>query len=491
MKDFDYIDPSGSQPGKLYGLCKAHKQGMPLRPVVSMLNTAEYNLAKFLDGIIKPHLPTQYMLDSTTQFLTKLKQFCFEPTDILVSFDVVSLFTNVPLEQTIKIIADKIYESDNQPKFSKVVFKKLLNIATSGIFLYNGRFYRQIDGVTMGSPLGPTLANFCLAHFETELLSNGTNEHNAPALYLRYVDDTFCVFRSGIPHDVFLSKLNNLHPNLKFTSEIGPSMIPFLDTLITLPTTKNGMFTSKVFRKATYTSLILNFSAMCPFKWKFGLIHCLLHRAYTICSDWLLFHQEVEFLRKVFSKNGYPESLFNSCLNRFLKSKFNKQCIKVKEDGIETLFFVPYIGLPSAIFSKKLKAIFKKYYGIDLKIVFTSFKVKNYFSLKCRTPLPLMANVVYKFQCLRDADCIYIGKTMRHLAIRVKEHGTSASAINTHLSSCSICKSSFSCNNFSILDTGKNDFETTIKEALHIKAKKPSLNKQLQTHGSSFLLNIF
>ena len=77
-------------------------------------------------------------------------------------------------------------------------------------------------------------------------------------------------------------------------------------------------FTSTVFRKPTYTGLILNFSAMCPQKWKFGLIQCLLHRAYTISSSWLAFSQDVDFLKDIFSKNGYPEDLFNSCLRRFL-----------------------------------------------------------------------------------------------------------------------------------------------------------------------------
>ena len=124
-------------------------------------------------------------------------------------------------------------------------------------------------------------------------------------------------------------------------------------------------------------------------------------------------------------------------------------------------------------------------------MVFTSLKVKNYFSLKCRTPLPLVANVVYKFQCLRDADCIYIGKTMRHLAMRVGEHGTSASAIHDHLENCLDCKKSFSCNSFSVLDKGKSDFEITVKETLHIKACHPKLNRQLHSQGSSFLLKIF
>ena len=193
-KVHDAIYPSGSQPGKLYGLCKKHKPGLPFRPVVSMINTAEYHLAKYLDSIIKPHIPSEFMLDSTSSFLGKLKEFCFKPTDILISFDVVSLFTNVPLAQTIDKIADHIYELDSRPTFDKKTFKKLLHMATSGIFVYRERYYQQIDGVTMGSPLGPTMANFCLAKLEAQLLRDNRDEVCAPALYLRYVDEIFlCV----------------------------------------------------------------------------------------------------------------------------------------------------------------------------------------------------------------------------------------------------------------------------------------------------------
>ena len=99
--------------------------------------------------------------------------------------------------------------------------------------------------------------------------------------------------------------------------------------------------------------------------------------------------------------------------------------------------------------------------------------------------------MVYKFECLRDANTVYIGKTIRHLATRVKEHGSPNSAIYSHLLTCETCKSNFSCNNFSVIDSGKNDFEVTIKEAFHIKFSKPIMNKQLFTQGSSFVLNVF
>ena len=175
-----------------------------------------------------------------------------------------------------------------------------------------------------------------------------------------------------------------------------------------------------------------------------------------------------------------------------LDSKFVKnEDPKVLEDKVETILLVPYVGMPSVIFGRKIREILKKYYCIDVRVVFTSFKVKNYFSLKCRAPLPLLANVVYKFTCLRDANTTYIGKTIRHLATRVKEHETSSSAVKDHLLSCDSCKCNYSCDNYSIICSGKSDNEISIKEALHIKYSKPVLNRQLYTQGTSFVLNIF
>ena len=250
---------------------------------------------------------------------------------------------------------------------------------------------------------------------------------------------------------------------------------------------------SQVFRKPTYTGLILNYSAVCPNIWKFGLVKCLLHRAYVVSSSWCNFSKEVDYLRNIFSMNGYPNHIFESCVKQFLNHKCSNEPVErsTKEDVVETMFFIPYIGLPSLIFGRKIKSLFKTFYSIEVRIVYTTFKVKNYFSLKSRTPLPLLSSVVYKFRCLCDANNVYIGKTMRHLATRVKEHEKTQSAIKDHLARCQACSTNYSCNNFSIITTGKNDFEITIKEALHIKNKQPNINKQLCSQGTSFLLNVF
>ena len=211
-----------------------------------------------------------------------------------------------------------------------------------------------------------------------------------------------------------------------------------------------------------------------------------------ISSNWSIFSQEIEFLKTVFVKNGYPVDFFYSCVNKFLNNKHDVNSnVKVSEEKVEAMFSIPYIGLPSVIYGRKICKLFKMYYGIDIRIVFTTFKVRNYFSLKSRTPVSLLSNVIYKFHCLCDTDKVYIGKTKRHLATRIREHGKSSSAVFDHLNACSTCKDNFSCNSFKILDKGKDDFETTIKEALLIKCNRPALNKQLYTQGSSFILNVF
>ena len=78
---------------------KIHKKGYPARPVVYVTNTTEYQLAKFMDKLIKPYIPKEYMLDSTQDFLQKLNEFTPQKNQVTASFDVASLFTDVPWQK--------------------------------------------------------------------------------------------------------------------------------------------------------------------------------------------------------------------------------------------------------------------------------------------------------------------------------------------------------------------------------------------------------
>ena len=72
-----------------------------------------------------------------------------------------------------------------------------------------------------------------------------------------------------------------------------------------------------------------------------------------------------------------------------------------------------------------------------------------------------------------------------------REHKHANSAVYDHLNGSQVCKDRFSVDLFKILESGRNDVETTIKEALYIKSHKPMLSRELYTQGSSFILNIF
>ena len=210
----------------------------------------------------------------------------------------------------------------------------------------------------MGSPLGPTLANFFLAHFEKAFMTE--NHDFLPLVYLRYVDDVFCVFNDMLSVTRFLDFLNKLHPNLKFTYELGPKTLPFLDTQINLNLDSSG-FTTEVYRKPTNTNVILNWSAFCPENWKIGLITCLINRAYVVCSSWSLFDNEMGKLNEIFKNNGYPEGIFERVLGKFMDKKFKS----VSEDKDEekdkyVVLVLPYLGYASDEFKRKLCKLGKK-----------------------------------------------------------------------------------------------------------------------------------
>ena len=486
----------GSSPGKLYGLAKVHKENYPLRPVCSMINTPEHCLAKFLDNIIKPHIPNQHMLNSTQNFLDRLDEFQIKPGDKMVSFDVVSLFTNVPLILTINIIADYVYRSASPPPFSKQVFKNMMKTATQGYFLFNDILYQQVDGVIMGSPLGPTMANFFLAVLEEEWLCETVGER--PILYLRYVDDIFAIFRQGVDIDSFLTKINSSHPNIKFTVEEANETLPFLDVEIKL---KENSYDSWVWRKKTHTGVLLNFAAIAPMKWKFGLIQCLLNRVWDICSSSTYFDIEVGKLRDMFASNGYPVQVFKTALERFRKFKTSSKDKNTDSENDLISIKIPFIGSSSVKFAKSLSAIFKDTFGTKLNPVYTSYKVKTYFGLKSRTPKFLCSNVIYEFKCLCDTSISYIGVTSRPLITRVEEHlnsslksTTADSAIRKHLNTCQKCFADTRSNQldyFEILRNCSSSYTAKIQEALLIKRHNPNLNIQQFNKGASFTLKVY
>ena len=98
--------------------------------------------------------------------------------------------------------------------------------------MFTGVFYKQKDGVAMGSPLGPIVANIFLGHHESIWLDDCPLSYR-PLFFKRYVDDIFVVFKSEGNLLRFKEYLNSKHPNISFTAETEiESKLPFLDVLV-------------------------------------------------------------------------------------------------------------------------------------------------------------------------------------------------------------------------------------------------------------------
>ena len=210
---------SGLQRPQMYGLPKTHKEGNPLCPILFMIGSSHHKIGKWLAGLLQPVLErfSSYYLSDLSTFAKTMQNLVIDLNVFMCSFDVSSLFTNVPLDETIKICSEALYDqSDSQPLIPKDVFVELMKSATSSVeFSFNNTMYKQTDGVAMGSSLGPALANIFVRYYEEKLFS----QTQKPLTYFRYVDDTLAIFDYEAEADEFLTKLNCLHPFLKFTFE--------------------------------------------------------------------------------------------------------------------------------------------------------------------------------------------------------------------------------------------------------------------------------
>ncbi len=487
---YSYIRPTGSQRPKLYGLPKTHKSGYPLRPILSMINSPQHSLAKYLISVLQPVVDkfASYTVKDSFSFVELLQNKTLA-SSYMCSFDVKSLFTNVPLAETIKICIDQLYHSDiTQPDIPESICLEMLRMATVDVeFSFNNSMYRQIDGVAMGSLLGPILANIFVGFHEVRLFQ----KIKQPAMYLRYVDDTFVLFDKQEEVDSFLLQLNSLHSALQFTKdEEKDGCLSFLDVSIERT---SGSFITSVFRKQTFGGDYIPWSSFCPKRRKIGLISCLLKRALKICSPSKL-DEEVGKLTSIFLNLGYPEFVIKRTIKQTLERDRDKKGFGPEKCPV--YIRLPYIGPVSSRFESQLKEGVSRTFGsAHLRVVFNSNKLFHRLP-KDVTPTQEKNNVIYHYRC--HCESVYVGRTSKRFHLRRDEHvpnnirewinnqdrsRPSASyftAIGQHLLSNPECATNYRDDRFTMLARGRNQFHLQTLESLFIQTLKPALCKQKQ-----------
>jgi hypothetical protein len=106
----------------------------------------------------------EYHIKNSADFIQRLKCTTAKQTDILISFNVVSLFSKVPLKETLQLL---------EQQFEGRILYLFRQMLTSTYFVFDGKFCDQKDGITVGSPLAPIVANYCMENFEKTSSEHG------------------------------------------------------------------------------------------------------------------------------------------------------------------------------------------------------------------------------------------------------------------------------------------------------------------------------
>ena len=302
--------PTGARSPKFYGLPKVHKQGTPLRPIVSSIGSDTYQTSKELSRILKPLVgKSRHHIHNNQDFLEDLKSIKLSLDEVMMSFDVKALLTSVPFEPALKVI-EKLLKEDHSLQSRTMSTQHIMDLLglclRSTHFTFRGKFYEQVEGAAMGSPISPIVANLHMEDFEARAIQSSPNP---PLLWRRFVDDTFVIMKK-CHREEFLEHLNSVDQNIQFTSEEpGPEgALPFLDILI--KPDQEGRLHTTVYRKPTHTDQYLHWDSLHPISSNYSVVGTLHHRAKTICSNHQLLKEE-DHLTKALMKCNYPRWALN------------------------------------------------------------------------------------------------------------------------------------------------------------------------------------
>ena len=469
-------------------------------------------MGKYISELLQPLTQNEFTLKDTFDAASRIKLIPSELFDQgykFVSFDVESLFTNVPLQRTLEIIVDRIYNKKLiDTNLKKSTLRKLIrDTCTKTAFSCNNQLYEQIDGVSMGGSLGPVLANIIMTEFEQTIVKQLINR-GLITFYCRYVDDTLLLIKPDTIN-IILDFFHKFDKNIRFTYDLFENTTPhFLDINILT----NGI---GIYRKDTFTGQYTNFDSFVPWRQKISWIKALVNRIHSICSPNLL-KSELKRLKTIISWNNFPSRIANTLIRRFSYDALNKihrAGNKDKEDSITIWLSVPYIGDKTSQLLRSFKRKLRRCLAnpnIEIKVREKTTKLCFYTNNKDQVPPLSKSHVVYKFNC-PGCQSAYIGKTDRTLFVRTHEHAISdkESAIYKHLRTCdhlifirNLCNLPDTLNtdivpppvsydkeyftqvvrdNTTILDYDNNWNLLLYKEAYFIKRLSPSLNNGLKS----------
>ena len=468
----DYYDKcriTNSRCPQLYGAPKVHKEGCPIRPVVTFYNTPLSALHKTLSILIKPLTNNPMKLRNTQDFVSRLQGLPNTEYNYFVSVDVKSLYTSCDMRKAKASIINRFNENPEYlpADFTTKAMNALLNFALDNSFFeFNHEYYAQDEGGPMGSPLTVVMAEVRVIDNEERAFATCTDP---PSLHVHFVDDGFSPCRDAQHAEAWLSHLNSSSDDLQYTIEHPKNgYLPFLNVLI------HPNKSTSVYRKATHTNVYLNSGSSTTHQAKDSVIRSLTRQAYEVCSPEHL-AEELSFVKNTCLNNGFLNRRIDHIMNQVNESISHPVIHKPKKSpGIRhvTIPFVPGI-------SPNIRSILNKY-DVDVSFSSTSTLASMLTTTISRPSPENTRNVVYEIPC-HECEDVYHGQTKRPVNVRINEH-EAATRLN-HPDDSATAEHAIECNH--TIDYNGTKIIKTVKKAQHldlaeyivIKKERPAMNR--------------
>ncbi|BHF77800.1 hypothetical protein SprV_0602091000 [Sparganum proliferum] len=361
---------------RFYGLPNVHKPGVPLRPIVSLRGTPNFGLSNWLyQRLCFLTKDSEWTVKSAEEFMSRIKRLEVEADEVMVSFDVISLFTSIPPALAIDTIDGFLREKYDETvqQLKRVHIIQLLEFYLKTFFTFNGQVYEQKKGTSMGSPL--------------------------------YVDDTFVIITRS-DEQTLKALFNSIIPDIQFTTEVElNNQLAFLDVQVTK--LEDGKIRTTVYRKATNTRRILHFKSNHPVGHKRSCVRTLSQRVQTHDENGR--KEDIKYLYALFKANGYPKSFICKCLTKPHPER---------SDGENPKFWlaIPYVKNVSEATAKILKPFV-------IEVAHKPESTIRQQIMRPKDPLPVkeQSAVVYSIPC-QNCDARYVGETGKRLATRLHDH---------------------------------------------------------------------
>ena len=419
---------------RLYALPKVHKPGNKMRPIVNKVNSPAYGVAKWLVKQFNLLEPFETLdVKNTFEFVEKAQKINFSDEYIMVSFDVESMFPSIPVEKALLCL--KKWLEDNE--LSKKVVDEFLILTrlcvNQSYFQFNGKFYKQGKGLSMGECLSPILSKLYMSEYELNLLKQNSRIF---LCWWRFVDDVFSMVRMN-EVDQAIDTLNSQNDDIHWTVEVEVNnKLPFLDVSVSK---LNGRLEFDVYRKPTHNTVYINNNSYNPKAHKLATFNSMINRMIRLPLSETNREKEKSRILHIAWKNNFKEAE----IRRLIDYQYYKQKLRntttLDDFNDDSKRFSPFPYNPK--FNGKFQKIFEKY-GCQLVPINTcNLKSQFHGQLKDKV-LDEDCSGIYEISCM-DCDKIYIGQSRRKIKIRGREH--KRNTVNQEVEKSAVAKHHWEC----------------------------------------------